>query len=121
MPPTNLHPARTTGPFGRRLAAAVSLLTICCGLLALAPSAFAWPPVNTSPPTITGTAQQGKTLTEHHGEWINGVNGYSYQWLRCNSSGASCASISGATGEAYVPVAEDVGHELRVAETASNF
>ncbi len=119
MPACTPHHERTPRAFTRRLAAAVSLLTACC-CLALASSAFAWPPTNTSPPTITGTAQQGKTLTEHHGEWLNFPTGYSYQWLRCNSSGASCASISGATGEAYVPVAEDVGHELRVAETAFN-
>jgi hypothetical protein len=28
-------------------------------------------PVNTRPPTITGTAQQEQTLTEVHGEWTN--------------------------------------------------
>ncbi len=107
-------------PFARRLAVAVSLLT-ACSFLALAASAYAWTtPSNTSPPTVTGTAQQGQTLSEHHGEWANFPTGYSYQWLRCNSSGASCASIGGATGEAYVPVAEDVGHKLRVAETAFN-
>src|SRR5271167_4522061 len=113
MPTSTPHQKRSTRAFTRLLAAAVSLLTACC-FLALASSALAWPPTNTSPPTITGTAQQGKTLTEHHGEWLNFPTGYSYQWLRCNSSGASCASIKGATGEAYVPVAEDVGHELRV-------
>ena len=120
MLPSNLHPERPRRPSARRLAVAVSLLT-ACSFLALAASAYAWfPPSNTSPPTVTGTAQQGQTLTEHHGEWMNFPTGYSYQWLRCNSSGASCASISGASGEAYVPVAEDVGHKLRVAETAFN-
>ena len=71
-------------------------------------------------PTITGTAQQGKLLTEHHGEWTNSPTGYTYQWMRCEALGGSCLPISGATGETYSPVAEDVGHALRVTETASN-
>ena len=44
-------------------------------------------PVDSTVPTVTGTAQQGQTLTEHHGEWSNSPTGYVYQWLRCNSSG----------------------------------
>ena len=121
MPSTTPRPRRGgRAPVGRLLGA-VSLLTACCFLLA-ATGAFAWMnPVNISPPTVTGTAQQGKTLTEHHGEWTNSPNAYTYQWQRCNSSGSSCSSIGGATGETYVPVAEDVGHELRVEETAYNF
>ena len=77
-------------------------------------------PENTSLPTITGTAQQGQTLTEEHGAWTNSPTGYNYQWLRCNASGTGCSSISGATAQTYAPVAADVGHELRVQETASN-
>src|SRR5205807_2083022 len=75
---------------------------------------------NTSPPTITGTAQQGQTLTEAHGSWTNKPTSYTYQWQRCNSEGTSCVAISGATNQTYVLVAEDVGHTLRVQETASN-
>jgi hypothetical protein len=71
-------------------------------------------------PTVTGTAQQGQTLTEVHGSWMYGPAGYAYQWLRCNSAGAGCGSVAGATAETYVPVAEDVGHTLRVKEAASN-
>src|SRR5207245_6486958 len=36
-----------------------------------------------------------------------------------NSSGASCADISGATNSTYTPVAGDVGSTLRVVETVS--
>ncbi len=114
------RPYRVTGAAARLAAVCASLLAACCLCLTFAAGAFAWAPTNVSPPTITGTAQQGKTLTEHHGEWMNFPTGYTYQWLRCNSTGGSCASIKGATGEAYVPVVEDVGHELRVDETASN-
>ena len=59
-------------------------------------------------------------MTEHHGEWTNSPTGYTYRWMRCSSTGTSCMAIGGATNQTYVPVAEDVGHELRVTETASN-
>src|SRR5205807_1091946 len=77
---------------------------------------------NTSPPTITGTAKQGQTLTEVHGSWTNSPTSYAYQWLQCNGEGtlASCTPISGATKQEYAPVEGDVGHKLRVEETASN-
>src|SRR5207248_2681176 len=42
-----------------------------------------------------------------------------YQWRLCNSSGASCSDISGATSATYTPVAGDVGATLRVVETVS--
>ena len=78
------------------------------------------PPANTSPPTITGTAQQGQTLTEHNGSWTNEPTSFAYQWLQCDSLGNGCLPISGATGQTYVPVAGDVGHTIKVQETASN-
>src|SRR3984893_152560 len=78
------------------------------------------PPANTAVPTVTGTAQQGQTLTEHHGTWSNEPTGYKYQWLQCDSAGKSCALITGATNPTYVPAAGDVGHTLVVEETASN-
>ena len=78
------------------------------------------PPANTAPPTISGTAQQGQTLTEDNGSWTNEPTSFAYQWQQCDSSGASCVAISGATSQTYVPVAADVGHTLRVQETASN-
>ena len=78
------------------------------------------PPANTAPPTISGTAQQGQTLTEAHGSWTNSPTGYTYQWQQCDSSGANCAAISTATSQTYVPVGADIGHTLKVQETAAN-
>jgi hypothetical protein len=77
-------------------------------------------PVNTSVPTITGTAQQGQTLTEHHGSWTNEPTSYAYGWLQCDSLGTSCLAIPGAASQTYVPTSGDVGHTLEVQETASN-
>src|SRR5205823_4627841 len=78
------------------------------------------PPANTALPTIGGTAQQGQTLTESHGTWTNSPTGYSYQWQQCDGEGAACTAISGATNQTYVLTAGDVGHTIRVQETASN-
>ncbi len=77
-------------------------------------------PVDETPPKITGTAQQGKALTEHHGSWENSPTRYELQWLQCNSLGEACLPISHATEQTYVPVSGDVGHTLRVQETATN-
>src|SRR5207244_2447064 len=77
-------------------------------------------PANTAPPTISGTAQQGQTLTEAHETGTARRSAFAYQWQQCNSEGNSCVAISGATNQTYVPVAGDVGHTLRVQETASN-
>jgi len=84
------------------------------------PGASASAPVNTVPPTITGTIEQGQTLTEAHGSWMGEPTSYAYQWLQCQSLGNGCLPISGVTSQTYVPVAADVGHTLEVQETATN-
>jgi lysophospholipase L1-like esterase len=78
------------------------------------------PPVNNGLPTISGTAQQGQTLTASNGSWTNNPTSYSYQWRRCDSSGSSCADIGTATTNTYTPTNTDVGSTLRIDVTASN-
>jgi subtilisin family serine protease len=77
-------------------------------------------PVNTSPPTITGSAVQGQTLSAQPGSWTNGPTGFAYQWRRCDASGGNCSDISGATTTSYTLVAADVGSTIGIAVTASN-
>ena len=79
------------------------------------------PPSNTSPPSISGTAQNGQTLSASAGNW-NGTPpiGFAYQWRRCDSGGGSCADISGASGQSYMVGSADVGSTIRVAVTGSN-
>ena len=72
------------------------------------------------PPTISGSAVQGQTLTDDHRSWSNSPSGYSYQWEDCDSTGSNCQAITGATGETYILGAGDVGSTIRVVETASN-
>ena len=76
-------------------------------------------PANTALPTISGTAQEGQTLSGDPGTWTHNPT-YGYQWLRCNSSGASCSPISGETGTAYVVTTADIGSKLRIRVTGSN-
>jgi Subtilase family/Fervidolysin N-terminal prodomain len=93
-----------------------SALTAPVGGSASPPSA----PVNSSPPGISGTAQDGQTLTASSGTWSNSPTGYAYQWRRCDSTGGACSSIAGATAQTYAAAAADVGSTLRVAVTATN-
>ena len=77
-------------------------------------------PSNTALPTISGNLTRGQTLTEANGSWTNSPTSYAYQWQDCDSSGGSCTDISGATAQTYTLTAGDVGHTIRVQETASN-
>src|SRR5207248_256507 len=78
------------------------------------------PPANTALPTISGTAQQGQTLTSSTGTWTGNPTSYAYQWRRCDSGGASCVDIAGSTASTYVVAQADVGGTLRVVVTATN-
>jgi len=72
-------------------------------------------------PSVGGTAQVGQPLTGSAGTWTgSSPMGFAYQWERCDSSGASCAAISGATGASYQLVSTDAGATLRFTVVASN-
>ncbi|MGH2893754.1 MAG: hypothetical protein ACRDPM_10895, partial [Solirubrobacteraceae bacterium] len=75
------------------------------------------PPVNTTLPTIAGTAQLGQILTLTQGVWTNSPT-ITNQWEDC--TGASCTPIAGATGLTYTVAVGDVGQTIDVLESASN-
>jgi hypothetical protein len=81
-----------------------------------APSA----PTNTTAPTITGTTTVGQTLSASKGTWSGSPTSYAYQWKRCDSSGANCSTISGATSGSYALQSADAGSTLRATVTATN-
>ena len=87
---------------------------------ALASAATQVAPVNTTPPTISGTAKVGQTLTASDGTWSNTPTSYAYQWLRCNGGGNSCVNVANGTQKTYTLVGVDSGNTMRVRVTATN-
>jgi hypothetical protein len=77
-------------------------------------------PTSTSPPTISGIAGPGQTLTETNGAWTNNPTSFSYQWRSCDSSGSACSAIAGATNQTYTVADGDVGRTIVVQESATN-
>ena len=112
---------------GRVALAARAAIAIALALGLFAGAAAAESPRNASPPTITGTPAVGGTLTAHNGSWLY-LDGsacgpecsYTFQWQRCDASGATCEPLEGATGATYTPVAADVGSTLIVRVRAAN-
>ena len=101
-----------------RFALLAAVVAVATGILAAVASAA--PPSNTAPPTISGTAKAGSTLTANDGAWANSPTSFTYQWQRCASDGRACGDITAGTSKTYVPTTGDVGHALRVVVTAVN-
>jgi hypothetical protein len=79
-------------------------------------------PASQSAPAISGTAQVGQKLTTTNGTWTSSstITLYGYAWSRCDTSGKTCAAISGATTSTYTLAAADQGHTVRSSVTAVN-
>ncbi len=106
-----------TNLFALLAAGAVTVLAVA----GLSQAAGSSAPTNQSPPTITGDATEGSTLTVHRGKWTGtGDINFAEQWRRCDETGGSCANISGATATTYKLKKVDVGNTIRVRETAKN-
>jgi hypothetical protein len=101
-----------------RIPLAAVVAAVITGIVAASASAAV--PQTTSPPTIQGTFEVGKTLTATNGGWANSPTSFAYQWQRCSSSGSGCANITGATAKTYKLAAADVDHTIRLLVTASN-
>jgi sugar lactone lactonase YvrE len=78
-------------------------------------------PTDTAPPTVSGAAKDGGTLTTTNGTWAGTPTiNYSYTWERCDSAGANCSPIEQAIQASYHIVEADIGHTLRATVTAHN-
>src|SRR5438132_420600 len=131
FPDTCFRDVRRRGRLMKRtqttmVCAAAALTAACAALFALVGSpgvtaATTVAPTNTSPPTITGTAQEGQTLVGHRGTWSGNPTDYNDFWVRCNKDGGSCANISGANNRnGYLLKAVDVGNTIRFKVQAKN-
>jgi Ig domain of plant-specific actin-binding protein len=115
----------------RLLAAGGTLAALTAAVTLFAGSSFAqgssaaqanYQPKSTAAPTISGTAEVGKTLTTTNGSWDSdsSITSYTYQWYRCNEAGNNCNAIDGATKQTYVVQALDGGDTLEVTVRAHN-
>jgi hypothetical protein len=71
-------------------------------------------PVNSVLPAITGTAQEGETLSGSNGTWSNSPTGYAYRWL------ANSVAIGGATASTFLLTSTQIGATITFEVTASN-
>jgi hypothetical protein len=86
------------------------------------------PPVNTQLPLYADQDPAVNPVVGHvitassDGTWTGPNLNISRSWVQCDGHGTvpSCAAIPGATGLSYTPTADDVGHRLRLAVTATN-
>lgn len=71
--------------------------------------------------TLSGTETEGDTLTGSNGYIIGTAAITETQaWQLCDSGGANCVAITGATAETYVLTADDVGGTVKYQKNASN-
>jgi hypothetical protein len=103
------------------LGSALLLIAAVAGLAETGDAAQQVAPSNQSPPTVSGTPEEGKTFTTSNGTWTGTAPiTYTYSWRRCDSDGGSCSAISGATQNTYVLKKVDVGNTIRSRVTARN-
>src|SRR4051794_5717608 len=99
----------------------VLVFVLSCALGVAAAPASAAPPANGAPPAIDDTTPVvGETLNAAGDTWDGTQTSVTYQWRRCDGSGATCADIQDAAGPAYAVGTGDVGSRLQVRATAAN-
>jgi hypothetical protein len=76
-------------------------------------------PWATGRPFIDGVPALGQTVKAEQDVWAESPT-VEKQWVRCDTAGASCSNIPGATASEYIPTSDDLGHTLRVRETATD-
>ena len=107
--------------FWATLAGTLAVLAVIAGRAEIGDAASQAAPSNQSPPVISGTAEEGKTLTTTNGTWTGTAPiTFTYSWRRCDADGGSCSAIGGANQNTYVLKKVDVDNTIRVRVTAKN-
>lgn len=73
-----------------------------------------------APQLSSASPVQGQQLSVSPGVWSNEPLSYSYQWERCNASGADCTAIPGATNQSYTVRYGDEEHTVTALVIATN-
>ncbi len=78
-------------------------------------------PTPTAGPTVAGASIQGQQLVAEAGIW-HGVGPvvFGYSWYRCDTGGAHCALILGASKDVYTTGVNDVGKTLGLTLTVAD-
>ena len=118
----------TTSDVGHALSLAVtavaprgSAVASTAPTLAVTPagSGTATAPAVVTAPQVTGEAQVGQTLTAAVGSWTGSPTAFAFQWSRCDTGGAACTPLPGATASSYVLTPGDSGTTLSLVVTAT--
>ena len=79
-------------------------------------------PQNLQPPSLSGTAKGGYSLSTDSGLWSSAdFPSFTYRWQRCDTNGDNCADVPDAPdfSDSYFVTAADAGSRIRVGVTAS--
>ena len=70
------------------------------------------PPAPNPGPSVSGTAQDGQTLTASRGAWVNST--LTHRWIRCNANGQGCVFLHADNIDTYVLEPADVGKTIKL-------
>src|SRR5829696_2328874 len=70
-------------------------------------------------PFIDGVPALDRPLKAEQDVWVESPS-VQRQWVRCDPAGANCSEIPGATASEYTLTGADLGHAIRVRETATD-
>lgn len=123
--PTNTY--RVASQAGQKLVLAVNAVNEGQGCAEFTIQVNADRPWATSPPLVLagGSDATGKPiafgtpLSAGAATWGSGVS-HAYQWQACDANGNGCANVPGATAASFSPGAAQVGHTVRVIDSATD-
>jgi len=115
---TTTTPPTTTTPTTTTTTPTTTSATTTTTTVTTTPAAQ--PPTNTRVPAISGRTVVGQTLTASRGSWTGSPTSYAYAWSSCDTAGAHCSPIAGATASTLQLRSAQAGATLVVTVTAAN-